>query len=131
MTVKEQFENLKSLELNALTEIEYRDIHHRFEQLALEDPDAFEEAFISSARSTLSRVKQLKVKEQLSEISEIVSMSYIAKNYFRKSRSWLSQRINEMSVNGKPVRFTPDELDIFNKALKEIAQKTASTQLSK
>lgn len=131
MTVKEQFENLKSLELNALTEKEYRDIHHRFEQLALEDPDAFEEAFISSARSTLSRVKQLKVKEQLSEISEIVSMSYIAKNYFRKSRSWLSQRINEMSVNGKPVRFTPDELDIFNKALKEIAQKTASTQLSK
>jgi len=130
MTVKEQFERLKALELNALTEKEHREIHHQFEQLALENPDAFEEAFISSARSTLSRARQLKVKEQLTEISEIVSMSYIAKHYFRKSRSWLSQRINEMTVNGKPVQFTPDELDVFNKALKEIALKTASIQLS-
>jgi hypothetical protein len=44
-----------------------------------------------NARSTLHKAKSLKIKEQMHEMSEIVSMSYIAKTYFNKTKSWLSQ----------------------------------------
>jgi len=60
-TVKEQFENLKSLELNALTEKEHRDIHHKFEQLALEDPDAFEEALLQEIQKLVNSAYQRNV----------------------------------------------------------------------
>ena len=43
----------------------------------------------------------LSIKEQVKEISEIVSLKYIAKNYFGKSAAWLSQRINGSPVRGK------------------------------
>lgn len=50
-------------------------------------------------------------------------MSYIAKNYFNKTKSWLSQRINGNDVNGKPARFTPEEIDTLNKAFSDLSQK--------
>lgn len=61
------------------------------------------------------------VKLQLGEISDMVNLSYIAKTYFKKSRAWLSQRINGNSVNGRPCRFTPDELVTFNGALRDMS----------
>ena len=45
-------------------------------------------------------------KEQLKEVSEIVSMSYIAQKYFNKNRTWLYQKINGNLKNGKPAKFS-------------------------
>ena len=61
------------------------------------------------------------IKLQLGEISDMINLSYIARKYFKKSRAWLSQRINGNSVNGKPCRFTSAELDIFNDALRDMS----------
>ena len=66
------------------------------------------------------------VSEQLKEISEIVSMSYIAKNYFNKKRSWIYQKINGNHKNGKQVKFTDSEIQTFNSALKDISNKIGS-----
>jgi len=130
MTTKEKYENLKNRDIKAKSETERNKIHLEFENLANEDPEGFEKAVMESARKTLSDAKQLKVKEQLSQITEIISMAYIAKTYFNKSKSWLSQRINEFDVNGKPAKFLPEEIDTLNFAIKDISSKLGAVSIS-
>lgn len=77
------------------------------------------EALIQEAESIL-------IREQLKEASKIISMSYIAKNYFNKSRVWLYQKINGNMKNGKPVKFSQSEIETFNFALKDISKKIGS-----
>ena len=130
MTTKEKFEQLKELELKAKTKKELDSIQLEFDQLATVDPDGFEDAFIESAKQTLKAVKQLKVKEQIKEMQEIISMSFIAKTYFSKTKSWMSQRKNELNVNGKPAQFTPEEINILNEAFKDISKKVGEFRIS-
>lgn len=130
MTTKDKFEQLKSLELKAKNKKELENIQLEFDKLALSDPDGFEDAFIESAKGTLLAAKQLKIKEQLKEMQEIVSMSFIAKNYFKKTKSWMSQRINELNVNGKPAQFTAEEIDILNEAFKDISKKVGDFRIT-
>lgn len=44
------------------------------------------------------------LSQQLGEVSDMLSMSYVARAYFGKSRSWISQRLHGYNVNGKPVK---------------------------
>lgn len=88
------------------------------------------EDFVGSRLSALtSDIEQLSyeaAKLQLGEIGDMINLSYIAKKYFKKSRAWLSQRVNGNSVNGRPCRFTPAELDTFNAALRDMSMRLAS-----
>ena len=61
-------------------------------------------------------IEATKVKMQLMEVTEIVSLSYIAKNYFHKTRTWLYQKINGNKVNGKEASFTKEEINTLNYA---------------
>lgn len=69
----------------------------------------------------------INVKEKLKDIEGMISLSYIAENYFGKDRTWLYQRINSSMVNGKPAAFTEDELRIFSDALKDIGSRISET----
>jgi len=91
--------------------------------------------FIEGALSeNTNRLKEefdlLQTKAWLLEIDEILPYSYIAKKYFNKSRAWLSQRIRGSKVNGKTVKFTPDEIKKLNFAIKDISNKLGSISLS-
>jgi len=130
MTTKEKFEELKMQDINAKSDNEREMLHFEFEKLADEDPVGFEKAVIESARKTLSDIKELKIKEQINKISEMISMAYIAKNYFNKSKSWMSQRINELDVNGKPAKFTSEEVDRLNFAIQDISSKLGTVRIS-
>ena len=130
MTTKEKFEELKMRDISAKSDIDRDKIHTELEKLANEDPEGFEKAVIESARKTLSDIKELKIKEQLSQISEIISMAYIAKNYFNKSKSWMSQRINELDVNGKPAKFSSEEVERLNFAIQDISSKLGTVRIS-
>jgi len=68
----------------------------------------------------------LKTKAKLLEIEDIISYSYIAKNYFNKSSEWLYQRIRGYSINGKTAKFSKEELNILNFALQDISKKIGS-----
>ena len=114
----------------AKSQKEMATIDKEFELLVEKDPDGFEAAFIASAKQTLEDAKRLKVKEQLKEITQFVSMAYIAKHYFNKTKGWLSQRINGNEVNGKPVAFTPDEINTLNEAFADLSQKLGSFRVS-
>ena len=75
-------------------------------------------------------LKETTTKMQLGEVSEIISLSYVAKHYFNKTKAWLYQRINGNIVNGKPCRFTPEELETFNRALQDISRRIGSLNLT-
>lgn len=130
MTTKERFEKLKEMDINTRSDAGRARLDAGFEQLADEDPEGFEKAVMESARKTLNDARILKVKEQMSEISDIISMSYIAKTYFNKSKSWLSQRINGYDVNGKPAKFSPEEIDTLNSAFEDISKKIGALRVS-
>lgn len=72
----------------------------------------------------------INVKELLGDAGEVISMSYIAKHYFKKDRTWLYHRINGTVINGSKSAFTDDELKIFRFALEEIGAKVSGLSVS-
>lgn len=73
--------------------------------------------------------RMLSIKTQIKEISEIVSLKYIAKNYFGKSAAWLSQRINGIPVRGKIYYLKESELNTLNNAIQDIGKKLGSLSI--
>lgn len=68
-------------------------------------------------------VQEQRMAERLGEITDMVSMAYIAKTYFKRSRSWLAHKLNGNIVNGKPSQFTEEELKTLRFALNDMASK--------
>jgi len=79
---------------------------------------------ISSASDSLDRVEDAVneelLREQLGPLAEALNMSYIARTYFGKSRSWLCQRLNGHTVHGRQAMLTDDERETLNYALQDI-----------
>lgn len=67
------------------------------------------------------------VRDALGVLSQALNMAYIAREFFHKDRSWLSQRLNGNIVNGKPSYFTEDELNTFRSALVNIQNRLSET----
>ena len=95
--------------------------------LSEEDKKEFVAVFQEAAKKTVKEskeiVKTINARSQLQDVLDFTSMSYIAKNYFGKSRQWLYQRINESVVNGNKVNFTKDDLKKLSIALSELGDK--------
>ena len=84
--------------------------------------------FSSSDKLSLD-IKNLCLKVKLKDYNEIIPYSYIAKHYFKKSKAWLSQRLNGYDGNGKPIEFTKNELETFTLALQDVSKKLGSITL--
>ena len=84
---------------------------------------------------SISRRKRpdVSVKEHLGDMADALNLSYIAKHYFNKDRTWLYQRLNKSTVNGKPASFTNAELHTLSQSLEELSQQLhlISTQLTR
>jgi len=92
--------------------------------------DYIESLLIGFTAEVGKAVDEIGVKVQLMKVSEIVSMSYIAKNYFHRTRQWMYKKINGNLVNGKPARFTESEISTLNFALKDISKQLGSLSIS-
>lgn len=55
------------------------------------------------------------------DIGKVLKVSYIAERFFGRSRSWMSHKLNNNIVNGKPDGFTPEERKKLKEALDTIA----------
>ncbi|MEA5129418.1 MAG: DUF5053 domain-containing protein [Proteiniphilum sp.] len=91
--------------------------------------------FIASGFDEIeSELKQIKeevlVRDQLAEVAKFVNLSYIAENYFHKSKTWLSQRIHGHVVSGKPRYLSNKDKETLNFALKDMADKLGSLTVS-
>lgn len=88
------------------------------------EKEIFAEVFVEGAKEAINEsesiIKEANLRLTLDNIFPAISWSYIASNYFKKSRSWLHQRINGSLVNGIPARFTDEEKRILIKALDDL-----------
>lgn len=55
------------------------------------------------------------------EIFKAINASYIAERFFKKSRFWISHKINHNIKNGKPDDFTAEQRQTLKDALETIA----------
>ena len=96
------------------------------------EKEVFTKVFMEGAKDAIEQsesiIKEANLRLTLDNIFPAISWSYIASNYFKRSRSWLHQRINGSLVNGVPGKFTDEEKRILIKALNDLGiniQKTA------
>lgn len=114
----------------AKTKEEKEAVAKEMETLKNQDPKAFTEALESLIHSTAKEVNDLTIAEKMGEVTKMISMAYIAKTYFGKSRSWLAHKINGNVVNGKVATFTDEERGTFKHALADMSQKLGSLGVS-
>ena len=74
----------------------------------------------------LEALKAEKIRDAMGEIGNAISFAYIAKHYFGKSQSWLTQRLNGSKVNGKTARFNKSELIQFQNAIHDLGRKLSA-----
>ena len=77
----------------------------------------------------LEALKAEKIRSAMGELGTAISFAYIAKHYFGKSQSWLTQRLNGSTVNGKTARFNKTELIQFQNAIHDLGRKLSSIVL--
>ena len=133
MEYTEMIDKVKALAAQnraAQTEEEKDEVRRQMNILKSIDPKAFAVAVGYMAKNTEQKVKELTMAEKLGEITDMVSMAYIAKAYFGKSRSWLSHKMNGNIVNGKTSQFSPDELAILRTALQDMSKKFGALSLA-
>lgn len=73
------------------------------------------------------RRSDIDARSLMGEMTDAISLSYIAKNYFGKDSTWLYQRLNKSIVNGKPASFSQTELTVLADALKDLSRKLSDT----
>ena len=69
------------------------------------------------------KVKSEAVWVAFLELDGLINKTKLAKHYFGKSTSWLNQKINGITVNGKRSEFTAEEYDKLTAALRAVAEK--------
>lgn len=114
----------------AKTDKERAEIDNKIKALSVKDPDAFAAAMVVLAKETATRAEELTVREQINSLLPAVSLAYIAKTYFGKTRQWLYQRINGSTVNGKPARLTAEETERLEEAFKDIGIRLSSVRVT-
>lgn len=55
------------------------------------------------------------------EVLDTINCAAVARRFFKRSRAWIIQRLNNNTVNGRPVSFTPEELLKLRTSLKVLA----------
>ena len=135
MNAKQEIEALKKefISLKTNEELQAFDIKFRnhIDSKTEEEKKKFADTFIDSAKKQAEKSKKLcdeiTIRLKLEEILGVVSMSYIAREYFQKSKAWFSQKLNGNIKNGIISSFSEDELKILSFALEDISEKIKNT----
>ena len=126
----DEIKKLKNQYQNAKTDEEFSVIHDAMDLLYNANQDDFSEAMLTCIKESNQKADELILRQKLEDILPVISISYLSKNYFKKTPQWFYQRLNGNNVNGKEAHFTDNELKTLSIALKEIGQKlTASAAL--
>ncbi len=67
--------------------------------------------------------KKTKIRKALDDIMVEVSWGHISQDYFGKSRSWFSQKLNGYDGNMKDNDFTEAEIEILKGALVDLSNR--------
>lgn len=123
MATKREMDDLKYRFINAETEEEREVIGKEIAAAIEKDAESVAKISLSQIKETNERAQEELMRNKLKTVLPAISLAYIAKTYFKKSRSWLNQRINGNTVNGMPAKFSKEELQTLNFALKDLSVK--------
>lgn len=123
----DEIKKLKEKYQNTENEKEIAAIHSEMNLLFTDNPDEFADSLLECIKESNKKADELLLKQKLEDILPVISVSYLAKNYFKKTPQWFYQRLNGNSVNGKEAHFTHKELETLAIALKEIGQKLSAS----
>lgn len=129
MVTKEKMDLLKSRYMNAKNEEEKEAVMNEIAELCDEDVMKVASVATEQIQESIDEINGIIIRRQLEDILQFMSLAYIAKQYFGKSRQWLYQRVNGTIVNGKPARFTNQEIDILNAAIQDMGNRLLSTKV--
>ena len=125
MNIQEELKKLEALMSDGLTAENMAQIEQIKAMATTPEDEAAIEEFIArqleDIEEDVAEMEEMTYRLQMGEVLEIVNLSYIAKKYFGRTQSWLSQRINGCIVNGKKATFTESEINTLNSALSDIA----------
>lgn len=68
-------------------------------------------------------IEKQTVQQQLWDIIVEVSWGEISEQYFKKSRSWLSKKMNGKGFNGGEGGFSSDEIETLRDALVDLSDR--------
>lgn len=83
-------------------------------------------AYLRQAMRDRRHRHDIDTKALMSELAPALSLSYIAENYFGKGKSWLYQRINNSTVNGKQAAFTNEELKTLADSFSDLSNRLSA-----
>lgn len=125
MNIQEELKKLEAMITDGLTAENMAQIEQIKAMATTPEDEAAIEEFIArqleDIEEDVAEMEEMTYRLQMGEVLEIVNLSYIAKKYFGRTQSWLSQRINGCIVNGKKATFTESEINTLNSALSDIA----------
>lgn len=125
MNIQEELKKLEAIMTDGLTAENMAQIEQIKAMATTPEDEAAIEEFIvrqlEEIEEDVAEMEEMTYRLQMGEVLEIVNLSYIAKKYFGRTQSWLSQRINGCIVNGKKATFTESEINTLNSALSDIA----------
>ena len=88
------------------------------------------EQFDEGMRKIIAEADEMIFRAKLGELSDALSLSYIEKKYFGKSRGWLMQKVNGNMVNGRVATFTDEERRQFRDALQDLSEKMSAVAMT-
>lgn len=130
MVDKNKMDLLKDKFINAKSEKEREFVREEMRQMCDDDAVSVATLAVEQIKETHTEIDAYLIRKQMEDILPCISLAYIAETYFKKSRQWLYQRVNGLLVNGKPAKFTPEEIETLNFALQDMGQRLATTRIS-
>ena len=115
---REQFRGKIAQTLSDKTEEEVREYAESLQHKAQETID-----------QSQALIDEYDFKQALKDIVPAITWSYIAEEYFQKSRSWFSQRMNGYHVNNKAASFTDEEIDLLSNSLLDLSERIKKSAL--
>lgn len=74
--------------------------------------------------------KSIIADQMKGDLKRVLPLSFIAEHYFKKSASWLSQRINGTPVRGRIYTLNEQQKETFNRAMSEVGQWIGSFRIA-
>ena len=127
--MKTKLDALRAQYVEATTEAAREKIFEEIRAMIDADAVAMAEAASAQAREIVEDAENIIARDALRDVLPAISVAYIARQYFGRSRAWLTQRINGDKINGKPATFTPEELQTMRAALRDLSGRLAAVEL--
>ena len=85
--------------------------------------EQFMDTWLCEMEADNEDIKKKALRSQIDEtLYKLIPWSYIAKEYFGKSVSWLTQRVNGYTVRGHVYTLNAEQKETLNRALKEVGE---------